>query len=126
MPETPETADDIRTIRYRIESIETTQHLLLRGQSKGLISDLLEVFSKDPNLRDVYLALDVPRNQTQIMEHLGSSGISISQPTVSRKLTLLGEEGLIQREGADAGGLRWERKPVVENVLRLSKHLKKQ
>ena len=126
MPETPETADDIRTIRYRIESIETTQHLLLRGQSKELMQELLELFAKDEHLEEVYLALDAPRNQAEIVEHLKATSTEISQPTVSRKLARLDEEGLIQREGASASGLQWRKKTVVEKVLRLSRQLERQ
>ncbi|HUF54655.1 MAG TPA: ArsR family transcriptional regulator [Dehalococcoidia bacterium] len=122
MPETLDTADEIKTIRFRIESIETTQHLLLRGQSKELIKDLLWLFSRDRKLALVYLSLGKQRNQGEIVEHLkNAEGVAISQPTVSRKLSKLEEEGLIEKVGADASGTRWGRKKVVEQVLRLSR-----
>lgn len=122
VPETLDTADEIKTIRFRIESIETTQHLLLRGQSKELIKDLLWLFSRDRKLALVYLSLGKQRNQGEIVEHLkNAEGVAISQPTVSRKLSKLEEEGLIEKVGADASGTRWGRKKVVEQVLRLSR-----
>ncbi len=126
MPETPETADDIRTIRYRIESIETTQHLLLRVEAKELLAELLPLFETDENLERVYLALDQPRNQGQILEYLHELGVDMSQPTVSRKLTQLNDEGLIEKHGAGQGGVSWRKKEVVEKVLRLSRQIKKQ
>lgn len=126
MPETAATADDIRTIRYRIESIETTQHLLLRAEAKELLAELLPLFEKDQNLERVYLALDQPRNQTEIIEHLNGLNTGISQPTVSKKLTKLNEEGLIDKVGYGGGGLRWRKKDVVEKVLRLSREIRRQ
>jgi len=126
MPESLETADDIRTIRYRIESIETTQHLLLRAESKELLAELLPIFAKDENLERVYLALDEPRNQGQILEHLDGLNTPMSQPTVSRKLAQLDDEGLIEKHGAGPGGVSWRKKEVVEKVLRLTRQIKTQ
>lgn len=125
MPETPETADDIRTIRYDIESIKTSQHLLLRGQSRELLAEILGQFQKDDNLALVYLALDGKRNQDEIARRIRDSGGDISQPTVSRKLARLDSEGLIElRPGP--GAAAWTHKDVVERVWRLSSRVAKQ
>lgn len=126
MPESPETADDIRTIRYRIESIETTQHLLLRAEARELLAELLPLFEKDENLERVYLSLETPRNQGQIREILDQQGVEMSQPTVSRKLMHLNDEGLIEKHGAGPGGVSWRKKEVVEKVLRLTRQISKQ
>ncbi len=126
MAETVDTANEIKTIRYRIESIETTQHLLLRAQSKELMDELLALFTADENLAQVYLALDEPRNQSQIIARLKGDGSAISQPTVSRKLAKLDDEGLIEPVGAGMGGTEWGKKKVVEKVLRLTRRLNKQ
>jgi len=125
MPESPETADDIRTIRFDIESIKTSQHLLLRSQSGQLLADLLAEFKKDDKLALVYLALDGLRNQDEIADHITAEGVGVSQPTVSRKIQRLDAEGLIELVPAP-GGAAWARKEVVEKVFRLSHKIAKQ
>jgi len=126
MADTPETADDIRTIRYKIESIETTQHLLLRERKAQLLDDLLDIFAKKENLSDIYLAVNGRRSQADIVDFLKKSGGTISQPTVSRGMTTLEEEGLIEKVGVGPRGVLWGKKQVVEKVLRLSRHLEKE
>ena len=126
MPETPETADDIRTIRYKIESIETTQHLLLRERRPQLLEDILGLFDSVDKLTDVYLAVDGSRSQADIIQHLNASGMTVSQPTISRRMTTLEEEGLIEKLDVGERGVLWRKKQVVEKVLRLSYHLRRQ
>lgn len=123
MPETPESADDIRTIRYKIESIETTQHLLLRERAPQLLEQILALFADTDKLADVYLAVDGRRSQADILDYLKASGVSVSQPTVSRRMATLEEEGLIEKVGVGTRGVLWNKKEVVENVLRLSQRL---
>lgn len=126
MPETPETADDIRTIRYKIESIETTQHLLLRERRPQLLEEILGLFDSVDKLTEVYLAVDGARSQADIVQHLNASGMTVSQPTISRRMTTLEEEGLIEKVGVGERGVLWRKKQVVEKVLRLSYHLRRQ
>lgn len=123
MPETPETADDIRTIRYKIESIETTQHLLLRERAPQLLQEILAIFGSTDKLAEVYLAVNGQRSQADIVQHLNASAVKISQPTVSRRMTTLEEEGLIEKAGVGERGVLWDKKEVVEKVLRLSRAL---
>jgi len=123
VPETVETADDIRTIRYKIESIEATQHLLLRERAPQLLSEIVKLFEGTDKMVEVYLALDPARSQADVVEYLRASGVRVSQPTVSRRMVTLEREGLIEKVGVGARGLLWGKKEVVEKVLRLSDHL---
>ena len=127
MPETIETADGIKSILYRIESIETTQHLLLRERRPQLLTELLDLFRATDKLADVYFAVDSKRSQNEIVEFLNSSGVKVSQPTVSRRMATLEEEGLIEKVGSSRnGGIVYAKKEVVEKVLRLAHKLHEQ
>ena len=125
MPETVETADDIRTIRYKIESIETTQHLLLRERAPQLLSQIKDLFGSTDKLTEVYLAVNRQRSQADIVDYLKASGLRVSQPTVSRRIATLEREGLIEKVGVGDRGVLWGKKEVVEKVLRLSYHLQR-
>jgi len=126
VPETPEAADDIRTIRYKIESIETTQHLLLRERRAQLLGEIVELFTGTPLLSEVYLAVNGTRSQADIVDFLKGSGVQISQPTVSRRMETLEQEGLIEKVGAGPRGVLWGKKDVIEKVLRLSQRLEQE
>jgi len=125
VPETVETADDIRTIRYKIESIETTQHLLLRERAPQLLSQIKDLFGSTDKLTEVYLAVNRQRSQADIVDYLKASGLRVSQPTVSRRIATLEREGLIEKVGVGDRGVLWGKKEVVEKVLRLSYHLQR-
>jgi DNA-binding transcriptional ArsR family regulator len=125
VPETPETADDIRTIRYDIDAIKSSQQLLLRGQSGELVKFFLAEFKKDKKLALVYLALDGKRNQDEVADYINAAGKKVSQPTVSRKIKLLEAEGLVEQR-AVPGGVAWAKNAVAEKVLRLSSKIEKQ
>ena len=123
MPETPESADELKKIRFRIESIESTQGIILRHNASEYRQEILRLFEGDDELRRVYLAVDGKRTQAQIVAYLNEVGPSISQPTVSRRMAKLEDEGLISKLDATPSGVIWARKDVMERVLRLSRHL---
>jgi len=123
--ETPDTADEIRTIRYKIESIETTQQLLLRERAPQLLAEISALFDSTDNLTEVYLAVNRERSQADIVDYLNASGVRVSQPTVSRRMAKLEQEGLIEKVGVGERGVVWGKKEVVEKVLRLSYHLQR-
>lgn len=125
MAETPDTADEIRTIRYKIESIETTQQLLLRERAPQLLAEISALFDSTDNLTEVYLAVNRERSQADIVDYLNASGVRVSQPTVSRRMAKLEQEGLIEKVGVGERGVVWGKKEVVEKVLRLSYHLQR-
>lgn len=124
MAETLETAHEIQTIRFRIESIEGTQQLLLRSRASEIRNEIIaEVFDKYANLAAVYLAVDGKRSQAEIVEALVAGGIAIIQPTVSRRLAVLLEEKLVEEVETGPRGVSLRRKDVVERGLKLSKYL---
>jgi hypothetical protein len=126
MPETPDSAEEIKKIRFRLDSIESTQEVILRHNSREYLDEILKLFANDSELRQVYLAIDGRRTQAEIVTYLVDSGVKISQPTASRRMTVLAEEGLIEEIAVGpSGGVIWRRKDVIERVLRLSKALER-
>ena len=122
MPETPDTAHEIKQIKFKLESIEGTQELLLMEKRHAVRTQLLEVFERTPNLKDVYFAIDGRRTQAEIVQHLKGSRVEISQPTVSRRMDLLLEHGIVERIDSPKG-IVLKKKDVIERVIRLSKAL---
>ncbi len=124
MPESLETQEEIQKIRFKIESIEATQQLLMKKEARELLALLLPIFAQHSHLGDVYLAIDGTKSQAEIVEELNQKGVQISQPTVSRRMTTLEEEGLIEQRTAGQRSVIWARKDVVERSLQLSKRLR--
>lgn len=109
-------------INSKLGTIEGKLNLVARAERERLLGVLEEAFKKDPTLAQIYLLLDGSRSQVEILEGLNSAGIGISQPTVSRKMTLLAEE-LGVADGVVRGGTLVLRKNgAAEAVLNLSRH----
>lgn len=124
MAETLETAHEIQTIRFKIESIEGTQQLLLRSRASEIRDAILtEVFDKHSNLSEIYLAVDGRKSQAEIVEALRAQGMEISQPTVSRRLGILLRQKLVEEVEEGPRGMILRKKEIVEQGLGLSEHL---
>lgn len=123
MAESLDTANEIKTIRLKIEAIESTQEIILRHNAREYREEITSLFKDDEELRRVYLAIDGKRSQAELVTDLNASGASISQSTVSRRMNKLEGEGLIQKVGGSPAGVIWSKKDVIERVLRLSRHL---
>ena len=125
MTETLDTADEIKSIRYKIDAIEATQQLLLRKDAGEVVALILELFRDDSFLPSIYDALDGERTQKQVVEFLQKNGKECSDPTVSRRVRVLEEEGLIETVKVGKGGTVWSKKRSVERGLRLTRELKR-
>ena len=122
MPETPDTAHEIKQIRFKLESIEGTQELLLKEKADALRAQLKALFDDTPQLKEVYLAVNGESTQAEIVDALKATGLKTSQPTVSRRMTTLEEHGLIEKIDSPKGTVL-KKKDVIERVLRLSRVL---
>lgn len=125
MAETLETAQEILTIRRKIEAIEGTQELLLRPVAASVREELFkEVFDKHALLVEVYLAIDGSKSQAELVETLKADGVKISQPVVSRRLDVLKEHRLVEEAEVGPRGVILRKKESIEGGLHLSRHLK--
>ncbi len=125
MTETLDTANEIKSIRYKMDAIEATQQLLLRKDAVELVELILALFRKDSFLPTIYNALDGERTQRQVVEFLQKNGQECSEPTVSRRVRVLEEEGLIETVKVGKEGIVWSKKHSVERGLRLTRELKR-
>ncbi len=126
MPETLDTADEIKKISFKIQAIEATQQLMLRKDAPELTGVIIDLFKKHALLAFIYDALDGVRTQRQVMEYLTGSGHPCSEATVSRRIDVLAEEGLIERVRVGKDGVVWSKKQSVERGLRLTKELRRE
>jgi DNA-binding transcriptional ArsR family regulator len=120
-------AGDVRTIRYEIESIKRTQQLILRKDAEQLIALVIPLFEDKSNalMASVYLYVDGTRSQAEIVQAMAGDGIPISQPTVSRRMMTLAEEGLIEQVDVKGRGVVWAKNPEIEKSLRLGTELQR-
>ena len=127
MTESPGASDDIQDIRIKIHAIEATQVLLVRDRAASLLEEFLQLFKAQPGLDAIYKAVDGHRTQADIVTHLGQSGSirNHSQPTISRRMEILVDNGLIEAIESTARGTVYEKNRIVERVLRLSKKLER-
>lgn len=126
MPEDLDMSADVRSIRYDIDAIKTTQQLLLRKDAVQILElTILPLFldAKNALMATVYRYVDGMRSQTEIVTAMTSAGFGISQPTVSRRMATLDAEGLIERVNVESRGVVWRKKSEIESGLRLLEEL---
>jgi len=123
--ETLDTANEIKSIRFKIDSIEATLQLILWKDAPVLVDMILELFRRDSILPHIYDALDGTRSQKQVVEFLQTNSTRCSEPTVSRRIQVLDETGLIEKVKVTKDGTIWAKKHSVERGLRLTKELRK-
>ncbi len=113
--------NQVRTIRSRIEGIESTQQILVRAEMERIVPPLLDRMRKDPTLAKVYLKVNGKLSQKEI-----ANALKISEMTVSRKIDSLYQDEhvivLVDRTGA---GKIYDKAPV-EQILNLSRKISKE
>lgn len=125
MTESLDAFAELRAIRARLEGIEHRQEMLVRAQADEILEALWRYIDKDKTLGQVYLLVDGVRTQQDIVAGLQKSGVSTSQPTVSRKLnTLLNEMGLVDIVDRTAAGTAY-RKSELDRILHLTPRIEK-
>ena len=120
-PDLLEMFNQVRTIRSRIEGIESTQQILVRADIERIVPPLLERMRKDKMLAKVYLKVNGKLSQKEIAKALKTSDM-----TVSRKIDSLHQDEhvivLVDRTGA---GKIYDKAPV-EKILNLSRRITKE
>lgn len=120
MSESLDAFAELRTMRARLEGIEHRQEILVRAHSDEILTTLWEYIDGDPLLGDVYLLIDGKRTQQGLIDALKEKGITISQPTISRKLTtLMKEMSLIEVVDRTSEGASY-RKTDLDKILHLT------
>ena len=117
MPVDDVVANEVRTLRGEVEDVSRTLSAMAR--TSGFADAVLEAFTSDPVLAEVFMAVGATGNtQNGIVAVLKERGATTHQVTVSRKLRSLDEDwDLVRVADRDKAGTRYVQ-------TRLSKDLK--
>jgi hypothetical protein len=115
----------VRLINSRVTGIEATTEVLLRADGAKIRDPFLEEVRTDTQLGRVYLEVDGQKGQREIAAALKAAGIRTSEATVSRKIDKLRESHFIVLRTQTKAGKIYEKHPVVERNLRLSRHVRR-
>jgi len=96
MTETDELFTAIKRIQGRIDSIDFTLEQVLACLPQEQLWAKIKPFLSRKNAKRIFLVLNTPCSQSEIMNQIAESGDPISQPTVSRCLSKLVEVGLVK------------------------------
>lgn len=112
--------NEIAALRARVDGMDPKLEILIRAQRASIQQEVLGAVEADPRLGAVYLQVDGKRTQKAIVSSLERSTSRISQPTVSRRMSILEHElaliepGRLTREGVVY------RKTAIDRILRLT------
>jgi hypothetical protein len=113
-------------VHSRLGVIEGKVNLVARAERRHLLELLEETIRKDPLLGQIYLLLDGSRTQKDVHEKLREHGIDVSQPTVSRRMTLMeSEHGIADLVSGGGNTKVYGKDPAMEKVLNLTKNVRK-
>lgn len=120
-----EVQNALLAIHARLGTIEGKINLVARAEREQVLKVLQEAIADSPLLGQIYLLLDGERTQKAIHGLLQERGINTSQPTVSRRMDDLVTEYGLADPIARGGVLVLRRNRAAEDVLNLSKRVKK-
>lgn len=115
-------------LHSRLGVIEGKVNLVARAEREHLLSLLEDEVHGDPLIGQVYLLLNGKRTQRELLRKLDDFGIGISEATISRKTDRMYLElGIAEPADAvgDARAAVYLKNPAMEQVLNLSKYMKK-
>lgn len=110
----------LANIEHKIDSIEQTTAFTLRAQADIHDASIRSIFNGSLRRVQVYLAANGERSVKQISDHLG-----IKPPNVSRELSILQQEGLLEISELEGGKTYWCKKPL-DRTIRISALLQKE
>jgi predicted transcriptional regulator len=113
------TEKDVREIKWRVEGIEKSVDLLVRANRAQIIQDLMEFFGRSRERVNVFLNIDGEKTVNQIAQNM-----QMKPPNVSRRITELQDEGLVEIKKFTRQGYIYEKTEKVR-ILNLEKILRK-
>ena len=119
MPESDELAIDIKKIRWRQESIDSSMDLLLKANKESIMADIGKFFGSSKRRVQVYLAVDGKRPVGELAQIL-----HMRRPNVSGDLLKCADEGLIERIPSTKGGFLYKKKRI-DKVLHIRQFLER-
>jgi DNA-binding transcriptional ArsR family regulator len=110
----------LANIEHRIDSLDQTTAFALRADAERHFETVRAIFKKSKRRVQVYLAANGERSVQNIAELL-----DMKPPNVSRELTILQEEGLLEVIENEGGETYWSKKPI-DRTIRISNLLQKE
>jgi predicted transcriptional regulator len=120
MPESDELAVDIKEIRWRQESIDSSTDLLLKAHKDAILAEIESFFGQSKRRVQIYLCIDGRKSVGEIAET-----INIQIPNVSAEITRCSDEGLIERVPTTSKSGFVYKKKRIDKVLRISEFLRR-
>ena len=108
----------LANIQHKVDSIDETNAFALRADADKYMEIVERIFKHGMRRAQVYLAADGARGVSEIAAFLG-----MKQPNVSRDVTVLKEEGLLELGSAVGRRDIWAKKSI-DRTLRISKYLR--
>ncbi len=107
----------LANIEHKVDSLDQTTAFSLRADAEKHYDSVREVFGTSKRRVQVYLAANGNRAVEDIADLL-----SMNPPNVSRELSHLGEEGLLEVLEVEGGRSYWGKK-AIDRTIRISRHL---
>ncbi len=107
-------------IEHKVDSLEQTTAFALRADADRHFESVKQIFKRSGRKAQVYLAANGERSVNEIANHLG-----MKSPNVSKALSQLGEEGLVEIIENDGGSHIWGKTPL-DRTLRITPFLMKE
>lgn len=107
----------LSNIEHKVDSLDQTTAFALRADSSRHFDQVRKIFGNSRRRVQVYLAANGRRSVQEIAKLL-----HIKEPNVSRELSKLEAEGLLEIIEKEAGKSYWGRKPI-DRTVRISKLL---
>ncbi len=120
MVESKEVAQDIREIKWHQAAIDSSMELLIKANRESILPEIMMFFGKSKRRVEVFLAVDGTRTVDDIARLLKMKG-----PNVSRELTNLKQEGLIEIKRIKREGYVYKKRRV-DRILGISQRLKRE
>jgi len=121
VPESTELFNEIAIMRDEIDEQGAMLDALVRAS--GIGDRIVEQLRKDDSATRILLAVDGVRSQREIVQHLSDTGSSVSEATVSRKLSTLAKDyGLVALSHRNNAGNVYHR-TRLERALHISRVL---
>lgn len=124
MAETDELFKAIKKIEGRIDSIDFTLEQVLTCLPQDQLKAKIMTALSSKRAKRVFLALDTPSSQSEIVQHLEENGITISQSWLSRLLSKLIEAGLVKMVDIRSGENIYA-KTALDKLITISGELQK-
>jgi DNA-binding transcriptional ArsR family regulator len=105
-------------IEHKVDSFDRTQAFSLRADEEKHFDSVKKIFKNGKRRAQVYLAANGDRSVNEIATHLG-----MKRPNVSKELSVLDEEGLLEIVNQNGGTTYWG-KTSLDRTLRISLFLK--